>query len=228
MKKLFFVFLSFFALTAFTGFNQEDFDALSNDLNQAKEENTVSNKDKVIEQIYGLMKICMKSESYVPSFNKDLRHLLDLCRENNYKVPTKILWAASTCKYNEKLFKTLIEYGNINVNYYNSEEIITPTPLLRFINYWPDVVHLLLIKGADANKPNSYGTTPLMWAANSEEQEKEEFIENKKAIIDDLIAFGAITNTPDNRGRYALDYAKNREINKYLRHKMVDNINLKH
>ncbi len=228
MKKLLFIVVGCFFITAFNSasINEDLLNDLELNLEQAKQESTPF--EKVKEQLYSLMGICMKSEIMAKSFDKDLKYLLNLCKQRGYKIPEEILWKAETCKYNKQLIETLIEYGNLNVNYVNKNESVTNTPLLRFINYWPETVHLLLIKNADPNLANSkYGLTPLMWAANSEIDEDPQVIEDKKQIIDDLLFFGAKVDKPDNKGKYPLDYAKNKEIEKYLRHKIVDNINLK-
>lgn len=223
MKKLLFVLCGFFILSAFNGFTEEqlnDLDALKSGIEEAREEGA-NICDSLKQQVEAVMSKCMRNEAMANSFDKDLKYLLGLSKKNKCKMPEKMLWDANTCTYNEQLIETFIEYAGINVNYKNKDDSVAPTLLLRFINYWPDVVHLLLVKGANPDTPNNYGTTPLMWAANSKVNEDPEFIQDKKDIIDDLLLFRANHRVLDNKNRHALDYAKNVEIERYLRHKLL-------
>ena len=66
---------------------------------------------------------------------------------------------------------------------------------------------LLLAAGANVDKQNDYGSTPLIYAASN----------GKIEVVKELLKAGANKKLKDKRGRTAYDYARKEETKALLR-----------
>ena len=91
----------------------------------------------------------------------------------------------------------------------NYVEIHDRTPLnTALIGKHIDVAKMLIAHGADINLPGSHGTTPLMSALN------EGF---DRDFVRKLVWLGAQSDTVGPHNQTAFNFAKNKEIEKWLR-----------
>jgi ankyrin repeat protein len=129
-------------------------------------------------------------------FIKTLRELegLTIFREQNIIEAKSLLEYAIKNDFN-RLIRSLIESG-VDVNAASADNDVTP--LQTALKVWAfDIVELLVKHGADVNKPNAIGSTPLHYAASG----------NSEHIIRFLLKHGADKTVKNQSGSTPKDLA---------------------
>lgn len=125
-------------------------------------------------------------------------------------IPPKLYFVYNRGENDQRCISLLARYG-ANPNYYDPSKEPTPTPLLLALNQEKDfyLVASLLSKGADPNKANAQGITPLMAAVGATGIRTRD----TEYCVEYLINAGANVNAKDRYGKTALDYLKSANYN---------------
>ncbi len=121
------------------------------------------------------------------------------------KIPSKLYFVYNRGGNDQRCISLLARYG-ADLNYYDSSKEPTPTPLLVYLSHEKDywICRVLVQKGADPNKANAQGITPLMAAAGAMGLNGQDV----DLCIEDLIKAGANVNAKDKNGKTALQYTE--------------------
>ena len=122
------------------------------------------------------------------------------------KIPSKLYFVYNKGQNDSYCMKLLAYYG-VNANYYDSSQEPTPTPLLLYLShekYFVGCARLVHKKygGADPNKANAQGITPLMAAVGAMGHRTRD----TEHCVEFLIDAGANVNAKDKNGKTALDH----------------------
>lgn len=137
--------------------------------------------------------------------SKNLEPKLKQLKALGATIPSKLYFVYNRGGNDQHCIYLLAKYG-ADLNYYDSSKEPTPTPLLVYLSHEKDywICRVLVQKGADPNKANAQGITPLMAAAGAMGLNGQDV----DLCIEDLIKAGANVNAKDKNGKTALQYTE--------------------